>query len=545
MARLPDSQALGERPVPQPRGGIPSISNAGVAEGVQAQASTKGVVEFADQLAQAGERIWARDDDIKSLQAVRNFREKADAKTREFLTTGSIADPDSAKRHNEEMSRLEQEVLGGFTGRENARVKVSSQLQTLRFGYVNKVVDESTKAQQGLVLDEVKQERNAIAAESVVSNDLDGGISRLEKFIDERASLTDEVKSALKSDGRGELAEQHITNLLVQRDKNTALSLFKTWARDLDEKRRDRIVNRFEAVEKTTRLMSGAEKRMAGIPADIVAQVKSDGAISLVYNPEKDVKIRDQKIIALAQDLMKADPSMTTEQAESEATGRIDGHISVEMNPVTGKVLKIDRRTQTVTEVPIGASAEPSPVADKPMGLYESAGEGGVAGVVGFGQSIIAKTLGQISDKFVAEEIIERRKDFETIQGGLVRAFAVNTRLPAAEIQRIQKETSLSPDAFNSRTAFLAELRSIDKNLRVRLANEIATRDDPNVSPDQRSDAGKAARDIKNFLDRLDVPQNKDALPRGIPQGSKKIPGKTKHGKEIYEDPNGKRWVVE
>ena len=70
MARLPDAQALGERPTPAPRGGIVSgPSNAGLGESVQAAAATKGVVEFADKLAQAGDRIMTREETVERARA--------------------------------------------------------------------------------------------------------------------------------------------------------------------------------------------------------------------------------------------------------------------------------------------------------------------------------------------------------------------------------------------------------------------------------------------------------------------------------------------
>ena len=537
MARLPDAQALGERPVPQPRGGIPSISNAGVAEGTQAQASTKGVTEFADQLAQAGERVMARDDDIKLMQSVRGFREKADTLAREFLSTGNIADPDSTRKFNAQVDTLRQETLGAFTGREPARIKLDSHTGDLQFKYLSHVAGESTKAQQKLVLDEVKLQRNEVAGRLLANNDLGGAILEFDNFVDARVLLNDDVKASLKSDARGEFTEQQISNLLIQQRKEEALSLFQAGARDMNESRRDRVVSRFDAASKTTRLLTQQEKRVMGLPSDVVAEQKRDGSTHIVYNPEKDVKIRDKKIVDLAGNLLKLNPDWTPEQAEDEATGFVDGQISVEINPVTGKVLKLDKRSGGVTELPVSAEAGAEPVGGEP-GLYALAAKSGsdVAGVVGFAKEVFGKTAGQVSDTFVPEEAIGIRQEFKSVHNLFIRAFALNKRYPVTEVKRLEEETNVKPQAYNSRKAFLSELRSIDKSLRIMLANEESTARDPNIAPQARSDSAQAVRDIRNFLARLNVPQTSAALPAGVPLGAVLV-GTSKSGKKVYSVP--------
>ena len=92
MARLPDAQALGERPVPQPRGGIPSIANAGVAEGTQAQASTKGVAEFADQLSKAAMKIQNREDAVEHVNRLGEYEEFYTSLLRETSLKQDISD---------------------------------------------------------------------------------------------------------------------------------------------------------------------------------------------------------------------------------------------------------------------------------------------------------------------------------------------------------------------------------------------------------------------------------------------------------------------
>lgn len=100
MARLPDAQALGERPTPTPRGGIVSgPSNAGLGESVQAATATKGVVEFADQLAQAGQRIQRRRD---AVEHVNNLGEYETFATEELRKTSL------------EQDLTKQEVLSGL-----------------------------------------------------------------------------------------------------------------------------------------------------------------------------------------------------------------------------------------------------------------------------------------------------------------------------------------------------------------------------------------------------------------------------------------------
>src|SRR3990167_730746 len=103
MARLPDAQALGGRPTPSPRGGVISgPSNAGLPESVEARDATKGVVEFADQLAKAGERIQRRRD---AVEHANNLGEYEDFATEELRRTSL----------EEDVSR--QEVLAGLGDR--------------------------------------------------------------------------------------------------------------------------------------------------------------------------------------------------------------------------------------------------------------------------------------------------------------------------------------------------------------------------------------------------------------------------------------------
>lgn len=100
MARLPDAQALGEGKLPQPRGGlIPGPSNAGLAELTAEKFATAGVSEFADQLAQAGQRIQKRRD---AIEHVNNLGEYETFATEELRKTSL------------EQDLTKQEVLAGL-----------------------------------------------------------------------------------------------------------------------------------------------------------------------------------------------------------------------------------------------------------------------------------------------------------------------------------------------------------------------------------------------------------------------------------------------
>jgi len=162
MARLPDAQALGERPVPQPRGGIPSVSNAGVAEATQAQASTKGVVEFADQLTQASDRIMTREETVDRARAYGEFENAAANELRRLSTEGDFSRLETTRQYGGFLERKKNEILSSHQGRGDSRAALAARLETFKSKFADSAAAEGMKAQEKLVADTLGKSLNSL-----------------------------------------------------------------------------------------------------------------------------------------------------------------------------------------------------------------------------------------------------------------------------------------------------------------------------------------------------------------------------------------------
>ena len=74
-------------------------------------------------------------------------------------------------------------------------------------------------------------------------------------------------------------------------------------------------------------------------------------------------------------------------------------------------------------------------------------------------------------------------------------------------MQRLAKEIDVAPSIWVSTGALLEKMKGVDDYLRGRLQNEIAASNDMSLPSETRKNARTAAKDIKNFLDKLGVPQ--------------------------------------
>jgi hypothetical protein len=132
-------------------------------------------------------------------------------------------------------------------------------------------------------------------------------------------------------------------------------------------------------------------------------------------------------------------------------------------------------------------------------------------------QQLGQNVLGQIGANIIDPELTERRQAFDTAQGELVRALAVNPRFPVDEMRRIREELNIRPGAFTDPQSLLARMRSIDTSLRERLVNEERAGADASLPVETRRNALRAAEDIRNFLARLGVPQGQAPAPAPTP----------------------------
>lgn len=207
---------------------------------------------------------------------------------------------------------------------------------------------------------------------------------------------------------------------------------------------------------------------------------------------------RERKIQALmAQGLDRA-----------RATNIVDRNLDIKINEKTGSVVLTDLVTGSVRELPIASGGERPPI---PAGeaLYDQVGQG-VTGAIPFVAELVSGITGQVGLP-VAEGTIERRQALRAAQQDLIRALAVNPRFPVAEMERIRQEVNITPGVLDSDEAMRARMRSIDKSLRIRLAQAERDAGDASLPSDMRSAQAQNAAAIRNFLDRLVVKQESES----------------------------------
>lgn len=172
MARLPDAQALGERPSPSPRGGIISgPSNAGLGETVQAQNATKGVTEFADQLAQASDRIMTREETVERARAYGEYENAAANELRRLSTEGDFSKLSTTRQYGEFLTKKRDEILSAHQGRGDSQAMLSARLESYKARFADHAAAEGLKAQEKLVTDTLGKSFNSITDRAMRTNE--------------------------------------------------------------------------------------------------------------------------------------------------------------------------------------------------------------------------------------------------------------------------------------------------------------------------------------------------------------------------------------
>lgn len=189
----------------------------------------------------------------------------------------------------------------------------------------------------------------------------------------------------------------------------------------------------------------------------------------------------------------------------NQAANIVDGNVDIKINENTGRIVLTDLVTRQVTELPVGSATDQRVVVPPSESLYSQVGEG-ATGVVPGALEAASRVTGQLGLP-VAEKTIAVRQGLRTAQGEMIRALAINPKLPVAEINRIRKEIDIDPSLFDSDDALQARMRSIDNSLRRRLAQAERDTNDPNLPEDLRSAQAQNAAAMRNFLDQLGARQ--------------------------------------
>lgn len=235
-----------------------------------------------------------------------------------------------------------------------------------------------------------------------------------------------------------------------------------------------------------------------------IVQEGPKGQLSILMKPEKNSKVRDQKI----QDAMAAGSS------EVDATDVVDGNVEITVIPETGEVLRTNRRTGVVTVL---QRAQPKLAEEQAQptepGLYDRIKDNplAVTGVGGAFIEIFGGTAGQIPGIPISPSIIQVRQDIRSAQNTMIQAFALNPKFPVGLIRILKEDIRIESKLWDSDRALLLRLEGIDKTMRKRIQSEQEIGDNVSLPRDRRESAKIAVVNMKQFLRELGVPEGADA----------------------------------
>lgn len=244
-----------------------------------------------------------------------------------------------------------------------------------------------------------------------------------------------------------------------------------------------------------------AEARLRLINAQIEAAGKRDTAV----RPSAS----EQKI----QTIMQANPELSF----TDAANIVTGVVRVVTDPVTQKtnLVNLSDGTSTPMETPTDiksiVSSSLKPGDGEPefsINLYEIAEE--TTGIVPALAAFAQRFTGQKPIGFdVADpELLENIQTFQTAQSDIRRSLRTAPKFLASEMDMLSKEIDISPGVMKDPTTLLAQLRSLDNSIRVRLKDIAEKTNDPSLPADDVRGARSLQRDLTNFLRKLGVPQD-------------------------------------
>lgn len=127
-------------------------------------------------------------------------------------------------------------------------------------------------------------------------------------------------------------------------------------------------------------------------------------------------------------------------------------------------------------------------------------------GVMSAARSIpgVGKAIDYLSDS--GKDIVKQRQILESAASELVSTLRTTTRLSEGERKQLEKDVSLRP-GWGSTTAMRGRMEALDTTLRARQIDEQRAALDKTLPAKERSDAATLAKDIGNFLRKMNVPQ--------------------------------------
>lgn len=275
-----------------------------------------------------------------------------------------------------------------------------------------------------------------------------------------------------------------------------------------------------------------AAKELAGEPV-VEGQIFTEGGRSFIRHPDGTIKevseptaarpsASEQKISTI----MEANPGISFTEAANIASGVV----KVISDPVTGRTNLVNvvegtstpmRTPAEVTEV-ISTSLKPEEgEPEYSIKLYDIAEE--TTGIAPAIAALAQRFTGQrpIGVDVADPELLENIQTFQTAQSRIRRSLRTAPKFLASEMDMLSKEIDISPGPLKDPTTLLAQLRSVDNSIRVRLQDIAEKTDDPSLPAEDVRGARSLQKDLTNFLRILGVPQDEqttDASP--APTGS-------------------------
>ena len=199
--------------------------------------------------------------------------------------------------------------------------------------------------------------------------------------------------------------------------------------------------------------------------------------------------------------------------SETDAADIAYGMVKVVVDPDTKQpfLVNIADRTTKPLALEMAKKPKPRPQKGKTGTLYGMVDEGPrVTGIVAGAEILGEEVFGQVpvfSGEIASKDQIRNETAINAAKNNLIRALSINPRFPVGEMQRLAKEIDVAPSIWVSTGALLEKMKGVDDYLRGRLQNELAASRDMALPSTTRKNARTAAKDIKNFLDKLGVPQ--------------------------------------
>jgi hypothetical protein len=256
------------------------------------------------------------------------------------------------------------------------------------------------------------------------------------------------------------------------------------------------------------------------VSALIATGASPEDAVSRALG-ERDTAVRPSASEQKIQTIMQANPELSF----TDAANIVTGVVRVITDPVTQKtnLVNLSDGTSTPMETPTDiksiVSSSLKPGDGEPefsINLYEIAEE--TTGIVPALAAFAQRFTGQIGVDVADPELLENIQTFQTAQSDIRRSLRTAPKFLASEMDMLSKEIDIAPGAMKDPTTLLAQLRSIDNSIRVRLQDIAEKTDDPSLSAEDVRGARSLQKDLTNFLRILGVPQDEQTTDTVTPQ---------------------------